>query len=502
MKNHFTLLLLFIGLSLLPSCIKFDLAGEDLDDKWDPGFAIPLLDVDLSLQNALNRFETGGFVTTDPDNLVIAVYQSQKFSISGGDFFSLPDFVVPQVNNPQDNPAPFPSPQEFRNITLKEGRLIYNASSLETQSVTVTFGVPDLTFGGTGYSKTYSIPASDGSTPQMISDTVDIAEFNLSFAGGDFRTEYTATSGGQNVTLTSSFGMVDLKYSYIDGYFGNQAFSLPAGINTIDLFSNWTQGNIIFEDPTFSFNFTSSYGFPIRIAVDSLSATTNFAGVVNLESPTLANGIDLAFPSLAEAGQSKTTSIVLDKNNSNINNLISNIPYEFYYSIPGSIIPDANTSIDNFLTDSSQVQVDVNVEFPMYCSAGQFVLEDTFDFNFDEYRDLDRMGFKVITDNGFPFEVGFQTYFLDENNVVVDSLFSNNTPVLASAPVDGNGQVTTSVISENETLFDETRFSNLKEFGKRAVIIGSIQTTNGGNTPVKIFSDYRVRIQMGAIIGF
>jgi hypothetical protein len=504
MKIRITLFLMLLGILILPSCLPdFNLDGEDLDD-WNPNFAIPLLNTNLTLQDALDNFDTGGLISTNSDNLITVVYRGSRFSIFGGSFFNLPDFQVPFLDTIQDNPVPLPSPTEFKNITLKGGTYTYGASSLETQALNVTVTIPDLTIAGLAFVRQFIIPASDGVTPVEFTDTVNLTDFNLSFEGGDFRTEYKAigTSNGQSVVIPSSyFEMYDLEYSYIDGYFGNQTLNLPAGSNTIDLFKNWQQGNITFEDPKFTFNFRNSYGCPIRVNVDSMSVETNFNGTVNLQSNALDNGIDLNFPSLAQIGGISTTSLTLNATNSNINDLLSNIPFEFFYNLDAKVNPDANPAIQNFLTDSSKLEVDVDMELPMYASIGEFVLKDTFDFDFSEYEDLERITFRLLTDNGFPFDVGMQVYFLNDQNETLDSLFSTNSPVFAAASVDASGNVTSSVETITEESFDNLRFSNLTANGTKLVIIGSLQTVDGGTTPVKIYSDYNVSIKLGALGG-
>jgi len=504
MKIRFTLLFLLMGLLILPSCFpEFNTDYEDLDDKWKPGYAVPLLDVGLTLQDALDNFETGGFVTTDPDNLVVVVYRGNRISISGGQFLNLPDVQLPLINNTITVPVPFPAPTELDNIKLKEGNLIFSVSSIETQSIAVDFSLPDFTIGGLPYTKQYTIPASDGSTPSVVSDTVNMFDMNLSFTGGDFRVEYIAIrADGQNVLLpNATLELLGMDYSYIDGYLGNPTLNFAAGLNTIDLFKNWNQGNIQFEEPKVNFTFNNSFGVPIRLQIDSFSINTHFNGVTVLQSPELANGINLGFPSLAQAGQFTETTLTLDETNSNINDAVSNVPYEFYYNIHGDINPDNNTSETNFITDTSRLEVSIDIELPLHGSASLLSLKDTSDFDFSEYNDFDRMKFRSNSQNGFPFDVRFQAYFLDSDNNTLDSLFIDNSPFLAAATVDANGVIISPTTTEVESEIGEVRYSNLKDNAKKMVIVAYLNTANGGNTPVKIFTDQSVLFRLGAIIG-
>ena len=246
----------------------------------------------------------------------------------------------------------------------------------------------------------------------------------------------------------------------------------------------------------------NSYGIPLRFMIDSFSVTTHFNGVQNFQSNDLSNGVDLNYPTLSQAGSFESTEILLDNTNSNIAAITSGVPYEFHYDFIAGVNPDNDQTLDNFITDSSRLTVDVDMEFPMYGNIGLFTLQDTFEFDFSEYQDVDRMKLKLTTDNGFPFEVNTQVYFLDSTNVLIDSFFVNSSTLLGAASVDGSGNVTANNVNVQERDFDIDTFSRLKDEARRVVVFGSIETVNGGTTPVKILTSYEATFQLGAIIGF
>ena len=86
MRKQFSkllLLLLSIGLFTFSSCLpEFNFNEEELDNNWQPGFAIPILNTTLSLDDALDNFETGGFINIGADDLITVVYRGQTISLT------------------------------------------------------------------------------------------------------------------------------------------------------------------------------------------------------------------------------------------------------------------------------------------------------------------------------------------------------------------------------------------------------------------------------------
>lgn len=490
---------------VMQGCLpEYSLGNEDLDEQWDPGFAIPLLESSVTVDDLLSDFETGGFIRTGSDNLLTVVYRAQSTSVSGGSLFNLQDVQVPFVDTVLQVPSPFAPPTAINAITFKAGRYAYSVASLETQAVTVTVTLTDLRQGGVAFERTYNLAASNGSTPVTLTDTAQVAGYTMSWAGGDFEARYRATrADGQAVTLpNSSFALTDLAYSYIDGYFGPRTLPISYSLSVVDLFQNWTAGNIQFENPKLTFQFENSFGFPIRLVADSVSALTAANNTLQVQSTTLTNGIDLSFPSLTQVGSAATTQVVFDNTNSNIASIVSAVPYEFYYDLEGNINPNNDPNISNFVTDTSRLNIDLDVELPLYGSISQFEIMDSLDFDFSEYNDIDRMDFLLNASNGFPVDLEVQIYFLDDNRNTLDSLFSASTHVLRAATNDAGGIVTSPTLTTEEFGLTGSRLERLKLDARKILVVGAFATPNGGSTPVKVLNTYRADIKLGAIIGF
>jgi len=162
--------------------------------------------------------------------------------------------------------------------------------------------------------------------------------------------------------------------------------------------------------------------------------------------------------------------------------------------------PDSLTSIRGFVTDSSYIKVQVEVELPIWGSANGFAARDTFAVNFDTYDDVDHVEFKMITENEIGLNVGMQIYFADENNVLLDSLLPTVETVMLAAPVDDNGDATD--VSEKTTFisFDAARFDKIRN-AKQLFLTATFSTIDNGTKSIKVYAEDEVRVRIGMKLG-
>ena len=142
------------------------------------------------------------------------------------------------------------------------------------------------------------------------------------------------------------------------------------------------------------------------------------------------------YPELNEVGEERVTRFSMNKDNSNIVEVLGSSPVALDYDVDAITNPDNDDAIRGFMTDSSRYVANVEVELPIYGRASGFAAIDTFDIDFSDFQDIKEVEFKLITKNDLPLEVGMELYFEDQAGKVVDSLFTGITPVLAPAPVD------------------------------------------------------------------
>ena len=206
------------------------------------------------------------------------------------------------------------------------------------------------------------------------------------------------------------------------------------------------------------------------------------------------------YPDLNEIGETKFTEFVFDKDNSNIDDILSSAPIALAYDLGGEPNPDIDTSIRGFITDSSELNVTMEVDLPMHGRASNFLVTDTFDINLEEYDQVKSAEFKLVSENETALDVEMQLYFLDDANNVLDSLLTSVQSIIEAAPVDTDGNVTQTIQKTIILSYPEERFDILMNARKIALNAG-FSTYNNGSVSVRLLADQKVDVRMGLKFG-
>jgi hypothetical protein len=235
--------------------------------------------------------------------------------------------------------------------------------------------------------------------------------------------------------------------------------------------------------------------------VNTLNVITVKNEILPLESPYVTNGIDFPYPSMSEMGQVKKSSFSFTKDNSNIANILGAGPVAIDYDVDAVTNPNNDVNIRGYITDQSYYKINMEVELPLYGRASGFVTRDTINLDLSSYDEVDNAEFKLVVDNAIPLEVAIQGYFLDANNVIVDSLLTGPQTLVPGAPVDANGAATGTQQKVSFIPFEDARFARIRDNAKRLWLNAAFSTLNNGNTSVRVLNTQDVRIRLGAKLG-
>lgn len=506
-------LLFFVAVSaLLTACQSFnDLEGlEDAD--YDAEYAIPLLNTELSLREALENFQDLAVITIDPDGLIHFTYSGDVLTQNSDTIFkkineSLSGVPIPITAKRMALPLELPDGFDFDRLVFKSGEFIYGFQHAHPDPVQFTITLPQVTKNGQPLSFTASLPGYSGSgqlpvysniffpfqldgyeaAPDPLTDSVYV-EYEL------------IRSNGQPDTAQVAITFRDLAFSYMEGFLGVQRHEGGRDTIIIDFFDNWVTGDIYFADPTVVFNIENSFGIPTQSDVKVFKVLTVRGETLNLESPYVESGIDFPYPSIGEVGVIKRQQFVFNKDNSNIDVILGAGPVAIDYDVDAVTNPDSNVNIRGFITDSSYYKVRVDVDLPLYGRSVNFLARDTFELDFGDFQQMYKAEFKLVTVNSLPLDVAIQGYFLDKDGHVLDSLFQESVRVVEGAPVDSQGNA--SGAKEDITYVDypEERFSKVRT-AEKLDIVAAFSTINNGQVSVKILESQSVQVKLGAIFG-
>ena len=249
--------------------------------------------------------------------------------------------------------------------------------------------------------------------------------------------------------------------------------------------------------------FDNSVGAPISVRFDTIEArNTRQGGAVGIENDQLSNGFVLEYPRLGGVGEFQETEVVLDNQNTNINELTSLLPDLFLYSWNVVIGGDQNPD-DYFILDTSKVYISAGIEVPFYLRAKSLAYFDTIplgpDFRWplaNSESSLQEAEIKILLENGMPLALLGQIYVLDENGILLDSLLTLGDAVLAPAPIDGDGNVIGTSVQEVLVPLSAERYRLIQQ-GTQLRYQLRIETSEQGNELVRLTDQASLDIKMG-----
>ncbi|MFH2142027.1 MAG: hypothetical protein ABIJ97_06380 [Bacteroidota bacterium] len=515
------------------SCVKknFDFDRISQDYEWSPNMAVPGIKANLTIRDILQDYDTMELFIEDETGFLFLMYHKHIFSAKAkemiiipyqnfaNELFLGPEFISLGFNQTQTttmvqhNISPvfaFNSTMDIDSIIIKSAdlRIAVTSEYLHTGQLVVTF--PTIKKNGTPYSKTIDINTSTGnfSHSEFYSDIAGYT-MDLSTAGtNELPIEQTLTlyDSGDTI-LPSNQAVVSIAFSNIYfqrmfGYIGQETLSYLDTIH-LEVFNNVFDGTAYFEDPHFNVFINNSFGVPISMDftdLTSFSTSTNSTQTFAFSTNPLYDPLQVNSPTLSQIGQTIATDFVLDKTNSQVAAIIDQTPKYLYFGFDAITNPLGYTGSQNFITEDSQIDMDLEIELPMWGNASFFALQDTTELDMEAiYGDLDIIEYlklRINVDNGMPGEVEFQVYFTDSNYVVQDSTFTPLTKqVVPSGVLDGNGKVVQSTYKRTELLFDRSKIDKLKNV-KYVLFRAYVYTTNHATELVKFYSDYNIDIRV------
>ncbi|MEL7339918.1 MAG: hypothetical protein AAGM67_05470, partial [Bacteroidota bacterium] len=210
----------------------------------------------------------------------------------------------------------------------------------------------------------------------------------------------------------------------------------------------------------------------------------------------LTDGLILNYPPLSAVGEKRSTEVVLNKDNSSLPQAIHPLPEALVYQLSGLAHPAGDSTEVGFITDSSAFSVGIALEVPLEFRLAPYTFRDTFALDVSAADILESAGLLLLTENGFPLELGVQVYFLDGGDQTLDSLFTDLRPILSAAAVDEVGRVSSASAERQEITLDQQKLSALLEAEKIA-IRANVSTTDAGSVPVRIYEDYGLGFKLG-----
>lgn len=534
--------IIILGLIVLTmtmsSCIKdnFNFDKWDKEVQYEASFAYPAIWGDVAFIDAIDKYDEDGFIIVNDEGYISLVYKVKVKSDDVHDIIYLPnqtvsgnvtgpDFNFAGFNNPGDSVSHtyqiilpfdvFNPDAEIDSILLKAGLFDVSAQSTFHHTTRIYLEFPSVTKNGVPYRHVFTF-AYSGDTQSTLN--VDFSGYHIDLtqtAQGfneipiNVRTTLYHSGHSNNAGgLTFNADMRNLEYDIIQGYFGINTLIFESDTLDITLFKSeeFTLEAYSFVDPKFRVYYWNSYGVPSSFYFTEL--TVNSA-LDDMDYDIIHYGMGIPMDSTnpypvsyaTVLGTTMEDSLKVTKDNSNIALMIDKRP-KWLKFIAHAYTNPLGLTHDNFVTSESLLEAEVIIELPMWGYVYNFWRYDTIEFDmgdiYNEWNPISRALVRVDIQNGFPVETYGQVYFVDNNYVVLDSLFHTyQERLLQPALVDNDGRVIDFARKVTSIEFDLDRLEKIKNT-KHVILGGHANTTAAGNQEVvKIYEDYRIIFDVG-----
>ena len=390
---------------------------------------------------------------------------------------------------------------EINLINLSSGNIDFNYSSTVNTSLQLMIEIPSLIDPfGMVFSEIIEINNTQSSGPQMLSFSIDNYSFDLSESSNQIQLNYSSQIMGSNTfesfnendEIQIDFGLQNIDFSYVEGYFGQiyqdiEADELDLDLNVLEDISS----GIYLENPNLRFTVDNNIDVPLEIDLDLIGVN---------ENETLAlNG-----PNIQSQG---LMSSYTDFNNSNsqLSDLIAMSPSQIIYS--GSVVSNPGGNIEgvlNSISSGSNVSVGFEMDLPLNLRIEDAITTDTLALDFANETDdnsrseyVDSVTLKLHTENEFPLDVDLMILFTDSvSGLVLDSL---DVELLDGAEVDEDGRTISAKIYDSNFTLNSGQIDALFN-SNMALLEIKMNSYDNQNTAVKLYTDYEFKISVGAIL--
>jgi hypothetical protein len=533
---------LFVTISILvilSSCNK-DAFNFDKITKveWDPEFAVPLVnssvkfsDINLGSNSILqvgadkslsfvlkNTFISNSASTFVPTITTNPNPSINNFTLSSAQvtaFSSVPinsTYSVASSQNITFSAATTNSVNiDIDSCVLKQGFLKLVVQNSFPHDAAISISIPGVKKNGIPFTTNLNITANrtDSLNIDLVNSNIDLSKNGTT--SNQLLVNYSVVLTKKNNTLTGNLNFIIrlnnpiLKIIYGDvkqQNITNTSFdSLPIPFFNLQN----TIGALMLNDATMKFTVTNSFGIPIGFNFTNFKGFSNANGSFSLNTAGISPS-QFVTTSPTVVGQTSTSTLTLTKTNPLSSGSLLNLP-GFLSNMPNSITIQGNgqtnptgvprPSFKNFILDTSKVKIDGELTIPLDGKIFNFILKDTFDFNFGDVNTVESFIIRTYFNNAFPIDLTGTFRFVDNTFKPIYTIDGVTKPLIKSGIVSTS---TGRVITPTATMNDFSVSSDVvPDLGKVKYVIFTVNlsTANTSTQSVKIYSDDYVDVKMG-----
>lgn len=498
----YSLIAAFSIVIVFSACLQTDELGEMEVIRPEGEYVLPLVKAEVNMNDLVQELdEYTEFDTTD-DGLILFRYSGDLLRRTSFDIFNSIESSlnnIPIIIDQPEFPIPFTTPDgmEIYLMDVSTGYIVYFFQFEVTETVDVIIEIPELSDAA---GVPFKLEDTYGPGNISVLDTIFLAGMQLNADdNGEVKVlhQIVYDSGVTDVFNSFIITINDLSFDYAEGNFYNQMH--PGALDTIEieLFESWKGGEVIFEDPTITLTVDNSFGVPTRSVVEVFDVYSVDGTVESLDGDAVTDGINFEYPLLNEVGVTKTTSFVFDKDNSNVQSLLSSKPLYVEYLVDAITNPDGDPIV-GFIDRESEYSVNVEVELPIHCKVIDFLVIDTFELDLQmlDNGTVKEAGLLLNYETALPIAIDMQLRMLDESGQDIGPVFDEPGIKFNAVSIDSDGEA---IGSDAESFFIEIDADKIEDLArtKQLVLDVKFNTPNNDQVAVKVRPEQFLKFNLG-----
>ena len=400
---------------------------------------------------------------------------------------------------------------KLKAAVIDSGYVLVNVkSSIETE-LYLDYSISSAILDGAPFAFSEVVPAALPGGISEIYNTYPVNDFYLDLTGddglkvntfvntivGSIRQTTTPVDITLQDTIFVEISIADLKTSQIKGYVGQVSFQFgPESVN-MNLFDALDVSLLNFREATIDLNFDNGMGIAGNGDVNYLKSMNNTTLDSYTSSPVIGAVLESA------SGNMGNPQIVNSQINiSNEVGLINVNPDLLEYDVSFNLNPNGNIpAYSNFANKAYPIEGSIRVEVPLDVKIENLQLIDTFEFVREDFALVDNINESSLIiniENDYPLSANTQLYFLDQNEVVVDSIIIPD--IIDAALVGSDGRtVEAALFRYKETVSSGKLDRILSSMSIRSVINFN---TSPSTQHVQFYQDYLFKVRIASDLNF
>ena len=530
------------GALLMSGCKLEDFRKAPKLPKYSARWAAPMGRLSYTTETLLKGKIGNGFrLEKNEDELLVLRYSWQERLLIDSKVVDMPTYTFTyEITQTSNVPAPISPPlvQELRRSAAfaynatdgsRIDSLIYKSATMEvahmssyTARMRTSLSFPGLKAPGSRAPLLLNFDSNyTGTSPLEHSERRNLRNYHFSFLptaegsgfNNSFRSVFNISAEqranetldpGDQLTFTIHF--TNTSFSAIHGRLKQRNIQLTTQnlpVSSLQKLEN-IEG-IQFNEANMAITFDNFYGLPLAVSFDGMGFAEDSSTLHALRGRAVSERYFVAAPLRSEIGSHKRSTIVFNRSNSNLAELLQERFTSLHIPIQATTNPSPPhpQHNDNFIIDGQYVDMRGVLEAPLDVVLSELGHISKFGNDYAGNKDDDFVKtatLRIVTDNFLPLEGIADFQLISREGVMLHEIESY--PVISAPAMDATGRATEAIRKVTDVPLDGEALEHFKRSDSIFVVVRFSSPKDSNEQPLnsKLFSGLELNIRLAVML--